>query len=330
MVVLIVPFLIYYEHTLSEGDVVYNETIPKKRLSQISMNSLKDKGKVYLAFILTVFLWASAFPMIKIALNDFTAENVSSLRLIIACLILLSVACIKKIPLPELKDIPIILLLGFCGFTVYHTALSFGEYHVSAGIASLIVSTTPIFSALLATYFLKERFSKLAWLGSFVAFIGVAFISLGNGETLHAMILGVVLVLLASIGESIYFAFQTNYLKKYGFIPFTIYTIIAGSLFMIVFLPGAIGELKTASMSSIVSILYLGIFPTVIPYIALAYTIKKVGVSDATMSLYLTPAVSLILAYVLLGEIPNIVAIIGGIITLIGVTITSNHSKESI
>ncbi|MBF2265077.1 DMT family transporter [Staphylococcus warneri] len=84
------------------------------------------------------------------------------------------------------------------------------------------------------------------------------------------------------------------------------------------------------SICSLVSILYLGAFPTVIPYIALAYTIKKVGNTDATMSLYLTPAVSLILAYLLLGETPTIVSIIGGVITLIGVTITSNHSKESI
>lgn len=294
------------------------------------MNNTKDKGKVYFAFILTIFLWASAFPVIKIGLNDFKAENLSALRLVIACLILLIVAIIKKVSLPDLKDVPIILLLGFCGFTVYHTALSFGEYYVSAGIASLIVSTTPIFAALLATYFLREKFSKIAWTGSIIAFVGVALISLGNGEEFHAMIIGVILVLVASIGESIYFAFQTNYLEKYGFIPFTIYTIIAGALFTVVFLPGAFSDLQNASTTSIISVIYLGAIPTVIPYIALAYTIYKVGVSDATMSLYLTPAVSLILAYLLLGEVPSIVAIAGGIITLIGVTITSNHSKESI
>ncbi|WP_306432231.1 DMT family transporter [Staphylococcus haemolyticus] len=109
-----------------------------------------------------------------------------------------------------LKDIPFILLLGFCGFTVYHTELSIREYYVSAGVASLIVSTTPIFSGLLATYFLKERFSKLAWLGSIVAFLGVALISLGNRDKLNVFIIGIVLVLLASFGESVYFAFQKN------------------------------------------------------------------------------------------------------------------------
>ncbi len=81
---------------------------------------------------------------------------------------------------------------------------------MSAGVASLIVSTTPIFSGLLATYFLKERFSKLAWLGSIVAFLGVALISLGNRDKLNVFIIGIVLVLLASFGESVYFAFQKN------------------------------------------------------------------------------------------------------------------------
>ncbi|MGJ5703293.1 EamA family transporter, partial [Staphylococcus equorum] len=79
------------------------------------------------------------------------------------------------------------------------------EYYVSAGIASLIVSTTPIFAALLATYFLREKFSKIAWIGSIIAFLGVALISLGNVEQFHAMIIGVILMLVASIGESIYF-----------------------------------------------------------------------------------------------------------------------------
>ncbi|MBG3874835.1 DMT family transporter [Staphylococcus xylosus] len=292
------------------------------------MNNKQTRIKVFFAFMITIFLWASAFPMIKVAIYDFKAENLSALRLMLASIILLVIAIIKKVTLPELKDIHIILVLGFCGFTVYHTALSFGEYYVSAGVSSLIVSTTPIFATLLATYFLREKFSKIAWLGSIIAFVGVAFISLGNDATLHAMIVGIILVLVASIGESIYFTFQSSYLERYGFIPFTIYTIIAGTLFTVIFLPDAFTELQNASVVSILSVFYLGAFPTVIPYIALAYTINKVGVSDATMALYLTPAVSLILAFFILGEVPNIVAIIGGVITLIGVTITTNQSNE--
>ncbi|MEB8125999.1 EamA family transporter [Staphylococcus succinus] len=292
------------------------------------MNYIQNKGKVYFAFTITIILWASAFPVIKLALSDFSAVHLSSLRLSIASLILLILTIIKKIPIPDFKDIPIILLLGFCGFTLYHIALSFGEYYVSAGISSLIVSTTPIFSALLATYFLKEKFSKLAWIGSVIAFIGVACIALGNDSKVIAMCIGIVLVLIASIGESIYFVFQSSYFKKYGFIPFTIYTILAGSLFTFIFLPGAIHDLQYADTNTLLLVLYLGAFPTVIPYFALAYTIYKVGVADATMSLYLTPACSLVLSFIMVGEMPTMVAIIGGIITLIGVSITTNHAKN--
>lgn len=292
------------------------------------MNYIQNKGKVYFAFTITIILWASAFPVIKLALSDFSAVHLSSLRLSIASLILLILTIIKKIPIPDFKDIPIILLLGFCGFTLYHIALSFGEYYVSAGISSLIVSTTPIFSALLATYFLKEKFSKLAWIGSIIAFIGVACIALGNDSKVIAMCIGIALVLIASIGESIYFVFQSSYFKKYGFIPFTIYTMLAGSLFTFIFLPGAIHELQYADTNTLLLVLYLGIFPTVIPYFALAYTIYKVGVADATMSLYLTPACALVLSFIMVGEMPTMVAIIGGIVTLIGVSITTNHAKN--
>lgn len=293
------------------------------------MHNIKISKSILFAFGVTIFLWASAFPVIKLALQDFKAEHLSALRLIIGSLLLCIIGIIKKVPLPHLKDIPFILLLGFCGFTVYHTSLSIGEYYVSAGIASLLVSTTPIFSALLAILFLKERFSKLAWGGSIIAFLGVVLISIGNENKITVVVIGVILILFASLGESVYFVFQKRYLDKYGFIPFTIYAIVSGAIFMLFFLPSSYNEIQTASTTSLLAVLYLGIFPTVIPYFALAFTIQKIGVADATISLYLTPAVSILLAYVLLGEIPTLIIIGGGIITLIGVSMVVLKSNNN-
>ena len=293
------------------------------------MHNIKISKSILFAFGVTIFLWASAFPVIKLALQDFKAEHLSALRLIIGSLLLYIIGIIKKVPLPHLKDIPFILLLGFCGFTVYHTSLSIGEYYVSAGIASLLVSTTPIFSALLAILFLKERFSKLAWGGSIIAFLGVVLISIGNENKITVVVIGVILILFASLGESVYFVFQKRYLDKYGFIPFTIYAIVSGAIFMLFFLPSSYNEIQTASTTSLLAVLYLGIFPTVIPYFALAFTIQKIGVADATISLYLTPAVSILLAYVLLGEIPTLIIIGGGIITLIGVSMVVLKSNNN-
>ncbi|HII1494939.1 TPA: DMT family transporter [Staphylococcus aureus] len=285
------------------------------------MNKLRDT--TFLSYLFTIILWGSAFPMIKIALNDFSAESLSAFRLILATIILLPFVIIKKLPTPELRDIPVIFILGFCGFVIYHTALNFGETLISAGISVILVSTTPIFSSALAYIFLKEHFSKWNWLSSLVAFIGISIISISKDDYTTINVLGVFIILLASFSESLYFTFQKKYIEKYGFIAFTLYTIMASSPFMLIFIPEIINDIHGATFTSIVSVLYLAIFPTIIPYVLLAYIVKSVGVSDATMSLYLTPIVSLLLSYLLLDELPTTLAIIGGIITLLGVSLSN-------
>ncbi|WP_341595730.1 DMT family transporter [Staphylococcus argenteus] len=285
------------------------------------MNKLRDT--TFLSYLFTIILWGSAFPMIKIALNDFSAESLSAFRLILATIILLPFVIIKKLPTPELRDIPVIFILGFCGFVIYHTALNFGETLISAGISGILVSTTPIFSSALAYIFLKEQFSKWNWLSSLVAFIGISIISISKDDYTTINVLGVFIILLASYSESLYFTFQKKYIEKYGFIAFTLYTIMASSPFMLIFIPEIINDIHGATFTSIVSVLYLAIFPTIIPYILLAYIVKSVGVSDATMSLYLTPIVSLLLSYLLLDELPTTLAIIGGLITLLGVSLSN-------
>ncbi|HCV8277718.1 TPA: DMT family transporter [Staphylococcus aureus] len=284
------------------------------------MNKLRDT--TFLSYLFTIILWGSAFPMIKIALNDFSAESLSAFRLILATIILLPFVIIKKLPTPELRDIPVIFILGFCGFVIYHTALNFGETLISAGISGILVSTTPIFSSALAYIFLKEHFSKWNWLSSLVAFIGISIISISKDDYTTINVLGVFIILLASFSESLYFTFQKKYIEKYGFIAFTLYTIMASSPFMLIFIPEIINDIHGATFTSIVSVLYLAIFPTIIPYVLLAYIVKSVGVSDATMSLYLTPIVSL-LSYLLLDELPTTLAIIGGLITLLGVSLSN-------
>ena len=69
------------------------------------------------------------------------------------------------------------------------------------------------------------------------------------------------------------------------------------------------------------SVIYLGVFPTVLPYIALAYIISRAGASEATSSLYLTPITACFIAWIWLGEVPTLVSIIGGVITILGIVI---------
>ncbi|MGE5702652.1 MAG: DMT family transporter, partial [Clostridia bacterium] len=220
------------------------------------------------------------------------------------------------------------LLLGGLGFAVYHTSLNYGEQTVSAGVASLVVSTAPIFSALLALLFYRERFGTRGWIGSVIGLAGVLLVSFGTdaGLTLTS---GAWLILLAALAESFYFVFQKSYLEKYGFLAFTTYTIWAGTLWMLFFLPGLVQEMIAAPVEATLSVLYLGLFPTVLPYFALAYITSRVGASEATSSLYLTPVLAFVIAWFWLGEVPTVLAIVGGGVTLAGVLLANSSSTAT-
>jgi drug/metabolite transporter (DMT)-like permease len=284
--------------------------------------------KITSAHLITIILWASAFPGIKAALNAYSPEHVSLLRLLIGSITLIFVVFFLRIRLPEIKDIPIILLLGFLGFSVYQIALNYGEQTVSAGIASLLVSTTPLFTAILALLFFREIIGLWGWIGSFIGFSGVAFIYLDGSAGNFSFSSGVILVLIASLSESIYFVFQNAYLKKYGFITFTIYTIWAGTIFMLIFAPGLGEAIIHAPLDTTLVVLYLGIFPTVIPYFTLAYITSKTGASEATSSLYLTTVFAFLISWIWLDEVPHFSAIVGTVITLFGVFIANIRKKK--
>ncbi|MEH7885420.1 DMT family transporter [Bacillus sp. JJ1609] len=96
---------------------------------------------------------------------------------------------------------------------------------------------------------------------------------------------------------------------------------------MLVYAPGLGAQLAEAPAEATASAIYLGLFPTVFAYFALAYITAKSGASEAASSLYLTPAASFIIAWVWLGEAPTMLTVFGGLVTLIGVSFT--YRKES-
>ncbi|GAF12970.1 permease [Bacillus sp. JCM 19046] len=275
--------------------------------------------KLIIAYTIALVLWASAFPGIRIGLTHYGPIHLSLMRLLIASIVLLLIGLSLKIPLPRRKDIPSLLALGFSGFAVYHTALSIGEQSVGAGVASILVSTTPILAAILANRFFNEKLGIRSWSAMVISFFGIVLLVIGGGDSFY-LTLGALIILIGAFSESNYFAFQQRYLEQYGFIPLTIYTIVAGSLFMLPFLPGLGQTLMSAPLHVNLTVLYLGLFPTVVPYFCLAFAIKQSGTSEATSFLFLTPALAILFAWIWIGEVPTPMQLLGGCIVLIGVS----------
>jgi drug/metabolite transporter (DMT)-like permease len=228
--------------------------------------------------------------------------------------------------LPAVRDIPAILLLGFLGITVYQVALSYGERSVSAGAASILVATVPCFTAILAAIFLRERVRLLGWLGIAISFVGVVIVVLGEGSGL-SFATDALLILLASVAESMYFVLQKPYLKRYTGIELATYTIWAATLFMFVYSPSLLQQMQAASLVATLSIVYLGIFPAAVAYLAWSYALARMSASNTSSFLYVIPIFAILLAWPLLNEIPSLLSLVGGVVVIMGVALVNVRRK---
>jgi drug/metabolite transporter (DMT)-like permease len=235
-------------------------------------------------------------------------------------------AAVTRMKPPALRDVPGILLLGLLGVTVYHLALNYGEVTVSAGAASLLVASAPIFTALLATVFLGERLKVWGWLGIGLSFAGVVLVAMGEGGGFQFSP-SALLILLSAVSSSIYFVVQKPFFRRYNPLQLTTYTIWAGTLLLLPFLPGLVRVLPSAPLGPTLAVAYLGVFPAALAYFTWSYALSRSPASLVAPFLYLIPVFAILTAWIWLGETPLAVSLVGGGLCLAGVVLVNTRGR---
>ena len=278
--------------------------------------------KAWLALAVTLLLWSSAYAGIRAGLHSFNPGQLAVLRFLVASAVLAIYAWLAHFRRPAARDLPGLALAGAIGISFYMLALNYGEKKVPAGAASLIVASTPIWTALIARCVLNERLKPLAWIGVVISFAGVAAIaaSESGGIRFSAQAL---LVLAAAIASGSYIVLQKHFLSRYSALEISAFTIWPGTLLMLPFANGLIGAIRNAPLTSTLVIIYLGVFPGAIAYVTYAYVLRH-GTAGSTASfLYLTPVLAILIAWIWLAERPRALSLLGGGLALAGVVLVN-------
>jgi drug/metabolite transporter (DMT)-like permease len=276
----------------------------------------------YWAAGLTLVLWSSSYAAISYGLQAFTPGEIALMRFAIASLVLAVPVAFGHIKLPPRQDWAALVLLTLIGHLIYQLTLGYSMTRLSAGAAAVVISTVPSVTAVLAMLRLKEHISPRAALGLGIAFAGTLMVTLGRGHGVHFEPLAF-LVFIAVLASRINFVFQKPLLVRTDALGFT-----AASMFVAtaMFLPlgtALPAKLMAAPWPQLASVLYLGLFPTVIGFVCWSFALSRAPASRVASFLYLQPLMGCVIAYFWLGEIPTWLTVVGGTLAIAGVVLTT-------
>lgn len=293
---------------------------------------LKSKAFTYIEAMFAVIVWGASFIATKVALRDISPITIVWLRFLMGVIILgIAVILRSQFALPDRKEWAYFALLGFLGITFHQWLQSNGLQTSEAGTTAWIVSTTPVFMALLGWFLLREHLGWMKSLGIFLAFIGVlVVVSKGNLLSISIGKFGApgdILILISAVNWAVFSALSRRGLRSHPASLMMFYVMSFGWLFTsVLFLSTkGPGEIRDLTPSGWTGVIFLGIFCSGLAYIAWYDALKALTTAQTGVFLYIEPLVAVVVAFMILGEPILLASLLGGAIILFGVWLVNRN-----
>lgn len=270
----------------------------------------------------TVLIWSTTFAALVAALRYFSPGNLLFLRWTLTAGLFLAYAVATRMRVPERKDVPAFLLAGLLGFGVYQTLLVFGQQGVTASMAGFLINMNPVFTTLIAVALRRETANGFTWVGLTVCMAGLAVMAEARGG-LGAIGPSALLVVLAALCFALYTIITKPLFTRYTPMEVTTYAIVGGSVPFLVFAPGALHAVASASPVQLSTLVFLALFPGGISYVLWSRSCSALSPGVASRFLYLVPVLGVPIAWLWVGEAPQLLTVAGGAVTLAGIALAS-------
>lgn len=282
------------------------------------------RGWTEAGLALMVLVWGVNFSVVKVALDEFEPLSFNALRFVIASGFVFAVLRAQG-PLrrPASRDVPRIVLLGLGGNVLYQLGFIFGLDLTRAGNASLMLSLTPMFTALLSAWTGQERPGLFTWLGGVTSILGVALVSgstLSIEGTVRALF-GDLILVAAGFVWACYTVGAQPIVRRYGSVQTTAWTLWVGAVGLVVLGSPSLAAQDWAGIGAGAwgGLLFSSFFAIGLAYLIWYRGVERIGNTRTAIFSNLTPGVALTVGAVWLGERLTLLSILGAVLTVGGV-----------
>lgn len=270
--------------------------------------------------------WGASFVAIKVALRTLSPLPLVWLRfgLGVGVLSLFVLREREKDPL-SFREWLLVGLLGFLGVPFHHLVQSTGLKTAQAATSAWIISSMPVFIALLGALFLGERMGRRRIVGLVLAAAGVLLVvTRGDPKRLWMTdpgSFGDLLVLLSALNWAVFTVVSRGFLSRHRPAPMMFRVMASGWLMTTVFflVSGAWSPIAGLDAGGWAAVLFLGVFCSGLAYVFWYDALKSLPASRAGVLMYLNPASATVVAVAGLGEPLSVSVVTGALLITLGV-----------
>ncbi len=301
---------------------------PASVATMTTTTSTRYRWGALAAVAVTLLAWASAFVAIRFVGGSYQPGSLALGRLVVGSAALgIALLIGRRWVAPTGREWALIVLCGLAWFMVYNLALNAAEQRVDAGTTAMLVNVGPILIALFAGLLLGEGFPRWLVIGALVAFCGAVLVGVATTKAGPADLLGVVLCLVAAVTYAIGVLAQKPVLARLPALQVTWLACTIGAVGSLPFTPALVRDLGSAPVAATGWLVYLGVVPTALAFSTWAYALARMDAGRLGVSTYVVPPITIVLGAVLLGEVPPVLAMAGGVVCLIGVAISRRVTR---
>lgn len=288
---------------------------------------------LYISLILLSLIWGGSFFFIKNLLHDFGPWGIAFLRSSFGFLFITITMLIMKrsFGFRKIKWLPTIVV-AMINMAFPWTLIAFSETRLASSLASVLNATTPIWTMLVGLLFFGSVFRRMQWLGMGIALVGL-FILLGirPGTLATVDLIGFGTMISATLCYAVGSQLSKRFLSGLDMYQITFGTLLSAMVGsgILAFATEGVDLTRVLVPANLGGLIGLGVFGSGVAYILFNYMVLKGSPEFATSVTYLVPATAMIWGYTLLDEPIGWSLIIGLILILSGVFISSRQARTS-